>query len=1776
MTSFKINCPSFPYFRRLASFGRLLKRARPSHNRLARALSLCVAELGVSSLLAGSVTLAQLVPDNTLGEESSVIAPGLVNGLPVDLVEGGAARGANLFHSFESFNIDAGQRLYFANPAGITDILSRVTGGSVSNINGLLGVDGSANLFLLNPNGIVFGPSAQLDIRGSFRASAANGITFSDGSVFSATVPGSSLLSVSVPLGVQYNQPATGAISNAGALTVGQDLTLDAPTLSLQGQLEAGRNITLQAQEQIATGNTFSANSEGSLTVQAGQSLNLDGTFASSRDMVFRAPVRLLGDASYQTNGYLVTQGADGQSIDWLSPHEQVIWADGDVTLDSYTGPSLHILAGGSVALGDIEITAPDGGKRTFSISDGVGGNQQLTVEALDQSVVDVRAGFEWVGILGGAPGDVNTTGATPVFAASTPDNSREINTASIVTRGGDIYLNSVGDITTNGILNSTNGFEDGGDISLLTTGNIDIDGSLYSFSAAAEDSGNGGDIALVAGGEIGGRDVGMVSYSFSSLGNSGDGGNISLDAGSDILFEGDFFLDSAPYALADAGNGGNISLDAGGDISVEGNFSLDAYSYALADAENGGNISLSADGNIISMNDFHLDSSSTSIEEKSSNGGNIFLDADGNVLVEGNFSLETYSYALADAGNGGDISLSADGNIISMNDFHLDSSSLSEEEESSNGGNISLDVGGDISIEGDFSLETYSYALADAGNGGNISLSADGSIIGMNGFNLDSSSLSEEEESSNGGNISLDAGGDISAEGDFRLETFSSATTDAGNGGNISLFADGNIITGGASFFYSYSSSGYFESGKSGDGGNISIHANSSVISPNRFVLNSASNGVVSSGNGGNISFYINGDLEIGGLFAFSDSSSIIADNINISENGGDVLIFVGGNINITSDDFFYSFLVTTTSRASRDVGDGGNISVHSGGDIAINGMLDLTSSSSSSIGSSGNAGSIDLYSNGDIGVDGYIVLSAESISQSSFGSSSNGGDVSIYADGDISAHGFIGINSFSFSSPSPSSAIVGDAGNGGKISIDVGGDILSDFQFEFTSFSFSDSGGNVGSGGDIEINANNLIPFYSTEDSDVQSPSRFLTFAVSNTLDSQKLGGSGGGGNVTLSLQNGLSNFEFLTLSSASESGTVQIGGRNNLSIDDTRILTSKPAEITLFDKNKSYLGTRVIRFVVGGQGQSGDVFVNTPGTLTFNNSILESDTNGIDAAGNITINSSGAVTFNNSRITTNTNSSGSSGNIIIQAPEVIFSDANSGLFATTNSSGPAGNITLQPYGDGQALSVTLTDRAQITASTEENSTGQGGSVRLSAPQQITLAGDGQISVETSGAGTAGNVSIQAPTLTLQDGVQISSTANATATPTSSGGGQFTVNVSNLNFLGTGGLFAETEGAAAAGSFLLSPYSNGSDLTISFQNGTQISTNTSGSGVGGNINLSAPERITIQGSGRLSSETSGAGTAGNLNVTTGDLTIQNGATLSVSSSAVPTSTPALAADTTAGPAGNININARSVRLTDQASLQASTTSGEGGNINLQVADTLVMRRNSSISTEAGGSGNGGNITATASFIVTAPDENNDIIANAVAGSGGRVSLTANRILGFTPRNGLTTTELRSNTSSDLSASSELGTEGDVEVANLAVDPSQGLSELPVTFSDTSNQIAQGCRATATSAQSEFVVTGRGGLPTSPADPPTADIEPIPWATQNLSPAEGDATSHGVTPEMTAPVAEVPEIVEAQGWVRDANGDVVFVAAPTVASPQPSELVAADLCPGQAPQNQE
>lgn len=532
-----------------------------------------VGALGISGTFTcwDNYALAQVTPDTTLGTQHSVVVPNqIIKGVPSDQINGGAIRGANLFHSFQEFNVSEGRGVYFANPAGIENILSRVTGGNPSNILGRLGVLGNANLFLLNPNGIMFGPNSSLDIKGSFLATTANGIKLGDTGLFSASEPqNSSLLSVS-PGALFFNQvanqPAT--ITNSGNLAVGQNFTLSAGNLDLQGQLYAGKNLTLQAQDTVkvqdSAASPFIASTGGQLLVQGNQGVDIFALnnpasgFFSGGDMVLRSPSPVIGNARYTASGDFRIEQPDGSLGNLNSPFDPIIQASGDVSFTSYTGRSLHILAGGSVTIGSVTITGQDTTnsiKETLTLSNGT----PLTINGSTRPTLDVRAGTTAVASPSGLQGSPTPTG----LSLTTPPTSADITIGNITVSATDglVFLTNqyspntalAGGVVQVGKIDTSRRLVGkGGDVVIDSKYSIVLSDTVSASSLL----GNGGDITLLAANDINTANINSVGLL---------GGNITLFSNGTISLNDRFILSGSitPSTPVGGAKGGDINVNA-------------------------------------------------------------------------------------------------------------------------------------------------------------------------------------------------------------------------------------------------------------------------------------------------------------------------------------------------------------------------------------------------------------------------------------------------------------------------------------------------------------------------------------------------------------------------------------------------------------------------------------------------------------------------------------------------------------------------------------------------------------------------------------------------------------------------------------------------------------------------------------------------------------------------------------------------------------------------------------------------------------------------------------------------------------------------------------------------------------------------------------------------------------------------------------------------------------------------------------------------------------
>ncbi|MBR8836578.1 MAG: filamentous hemagglutinin N-terminal domain-containing protein [Stigonema ocellatum SAG 48.90 = DSM 106950] len=636
----------------------------------------------------------------------------------------------------------------------------------------------------------------------------------------------------------------------------------------------------------------------------------------------------------------------------------------------------------------------------------------------------------------------------------------------------------------------------------------------------------------------------------------------------------------------------------------------------------------------------------------------------------------------------------------------------------------------------------------------------------------------------------------------------------------------------------------------------------------------------------------------------------------------------------------------------------------------------------------------------------------------------------------------------------------------------------------------------------------------------------------------------------------------------------GTVGLGvNGNNISLsfptDSTR------ASVSLIN------GANVTVSADGG----GSITVNASNlNITGGSSLIAGIGQGLGSvgakAGDITLNATGDIKIDGSGITNNVQQQGigNGGNITLSTNSLSLTNGAQ-LQAVTLGQGDAGNVIINATNsvslDGRRSDIFSTVGSAYD-SPENAIKGNGGNIQITTPQ-LSLTNGAQLQASTFGQGDAGNVIINATNSVSLDGSYtningqflpsgiFSSVGNVYDRPeqrnaTKGNGGNIQITTPQISLTNGAELIASTGGQGDAGNVTV----NALDA-VSLADAAIFSTVESGGvGKGGNININAAT-LSLKDGARLEASTLGQGNAGTIKVNAAqDVTI-SGKSSNLNSGLYVDS------QSKTGTAGDIIVTSPRVTLDNSGILNAKSESGNGGNINLQ-SDLLIMRRGALISTTAGMSqagGNGGNITinATNGFIVAVPNENSDITANAFNGSGGSVKINATNIFGITPRSRedlvklLGTNEAAELDSqrlptSDITAISQTSPtlNGTVTVNNLGIDPTQGLVNLPVIPVDT--KVAQGCYAGGTQAKSEFIVTGRGGLPPNPGEPLSTDAVDVGLVTLNHGSDNRKSATHSQKP---TPIRT--PIVQATGWTRNAKGEVVLTADASNVTPQSPRL---------------
>ena len=883
--------------------------------------------------------LADIIPDNTLRTQSKTDIQNNVTN-----ITGGTQAGNNLFHSFQEFSVPSNGTAFFDNSSNIKNIINRITGNSISNIDGLIKANGTANLFLINPNGIVFGENASLDIGGSFLATSADSMKFSDGTEFSAVNPQESpLLTVNVPLGLQYG--------NGGDIQLqGSNLQVNSgKTLAL-----VGGNLTIDKGELLAESGRIEL---GGLTGSGTVTLNTDASgdnFSLTYPLgIQRGDLSIIGAAARVASDGGGSIGVNARNIDisevgvlvggFAQGLGEVDAVAGDINVNATDNITLR---GGSVIAtyinpeatgnaGDINVEAGSlnllSGSQLFSSTAGEGNSGNINVNIRNSIVFD-SAGNAGSGIINsvdkeavGNAGDITITtgslnlrnGAQILSSTAGKGNSGNIN----VNAQESVVFDSAGNSdNASGIINSVaaTGVGNAGNV-LITTGDLSITNGAQ-LNLSTNGKGNTGNLTINARDTVSADGANVdVSSIFTSVGEEGIGqaGEITLTTGSLNLLNGSQILSST----AGEGNSGNINVNAQGSIvfdSAGGGTSGIINSVDTTGVGNAGDITLTT-GSLNLLNGSQILSSTAG----KGNSGNINVNAQESVVFDSAGNSENASGIInsvdtTGVGNAGDVTLTT-GALSITNGAQINIQSKNQD----SGGNVYINARDTISLDGTSQNGESSGIFASVeenavGNAGNINIET-GSLSVSTGAGL--FALTKGEGAA--GNVDINARDTISFDGTSQngesSGIFASVEENAvGNAGDINIETGSLSVSGGAGLFAQ-------TEGK-GSSGNVYINARD-TISLDGTSQNTGASGIFASvdknaeGNAGDINIET-GSLSVStgaGLFALTKGNG---DGGNVYINARDTISLDGTSQNGESSGIF-------ASVEENAVGNAGDINI-------------------------------------------------------------------------------------------------------------------------------------------------------------------------------------------------------------------------------------------------------------------------------------------------------------------------------------------------------------------------------------------------------------------------------------------------------------------------------------------------------------------------------------------------------------------------------------------------------------------------------------------------------------------------------------------------------------------------------------------------------------------------------------------------------------------------------------------------------------------------------
>ncbi|MEO5330567.1 MAG: filamentous hemagglutinin N-terminal domain-containing protein [Magnetococcus sp. YQC-5] len=1321
----------------------------------------------------------------------------------------GKTVGTNLFHSFAKFGLTAGETADFQG-SNVSNIISRVTGGTKSEIDGTIksSISG-ANLYFMNPNGVMFGPNASLDVSGSFHVTTADYLKFGEEGKFYANQSTSSQLVAVDPsafgfLGAKTN----GVVLDSSILIIqpSKDLSLVGGPISLNNSslVSEGGNIFL-----------MSANSYGEVNRNQNkislQNMNALGVVSLQRDKAFtnyadldvsnmtsnmNAGSILIIGKNLEQNGSLIS--ADGGGRINVNVTDNVVLNGAGVKnggmmyASSGSGKSGEIVINASaIDMKNNGIIAASPKKSGRSVGVTVVANQ-ITLD--DKSIISTSGD--------GSAGDIHVK--TESMSISNESKITSDASSSAESTNGSIFLDAKQISIIRSSVQSVALKYDGGNIN-ITSSDIFVDGGM--ILTVSMGAGKGGDMKLIVDNLILQKGGTIGSSSFSS----GKGGSIMISSSKSVVVSGktdtDYYSQiisgslTKPGGNIDGGDSGNITLDVAKLSLIDGGMII---SNTLGNG-NAGNISVTTSGDLV-MSKGKIKAQSQS--DGFGKSGGIMLNVD-NIIIEDSVITNSTSSSKDSGGI----------TIKSAKDVELSKGAIigATTRGDANGGSINITAFGDVRLIGTnetmtTSIQSGAPAASTNGASGDIILTMKNLSV-TDGANI----IAFSNNNAMSGNVTINASGNV------KLSNYSNpyvGTIDNGSGvdssgkaGGITLTATNLYLTEGGSV----ESSSYSKTGK---GGNIAITV------PGEVVLSGASTAgklsgiisqVYSSGSGGFITL-------VAGSLNLKDSAFISASTHDQGDAGSimittlkDVMLSNKSAIDAASKGAGNSGSITLSAESlildkkalisvSTVTGQGGSIIINTSKDITISGGGYINAST---VGS-GQGGSVLIKSVGDMLLVDDTDKAYSNIQAGSKGSGSAGLIYINVANLFLKQGGYI------------TGSTLSGGGDGGSIRITASEDIiLSGFHKLQNSLTIFTSSFGTGRSGDITLNSKNL---YVTDRNGISTTAYNRGNAGALTIKTLK--------NMTLS------SGEIVSASNQSIPGA---GAAGPITIDADELYLIEGGKIIANTKGPGQAGSIKIK-------SSGDVIIS--GGDSNGSSAIQSMSTGTmssaGASGSIAMDVDNLFLTEGGIINANTEGTGHGGSIkinVLRDMTVSGENSNNSSTIQTKSSGimagagVGGNINIT------AANLFLKDGGFINAGTL--GTGKGGSVLITASGDVTLSGDdskkatSRIEVATSGIITGAGV-----------------------------GGDINIQVANLFLKNGGWLNANSDGTGKGGSIIITA---SGEVILSGKNSQQKASTIQAkadSGGGGNITMQVVNKIYLNESNISSSVQGGDGKGGNITI--------------------------------------------------------------------------------------------------------------------------------------------------------------------------------------------------------------------------------------------------------------------------------------------------------------------